>query len=372
MFQVVGFDPSKKNLLQSDYAIASCTSSVTTRFVAQPFDVLKIRFQLQVEPISKVNPNSKYRGLVQATIRIAREEGVFALWKGHVPGQVLSIIFGTAQFATFEYLTKLSWKYSHPNETNADTKSTTSSSSSSSPSTSTSSLSSFDSQLDETQRQILTHLICGSLAGCSATFFSFPFDVVRTRLISQGRPRVYRGMMDAAFKMATQEGITSFYRGLVPSLIQIMPFSGLVFGFNRLFKQLWFKVHSQLQEMDIIENESAQLKADVLKPSGGSVMQSAVCGAAAGFCAKAIVYPLDLLKKRLQVRGFGYARKEFGAHHDYQGLRDGIQQILRSESLSGFYKGFYPSVMKSATSTAIQFVVYEQIIRLLIIHRDKP
>jgi solute carrier family 25 thiamine pyrophosphate transporter 19 len=362
MFQVVGFDPSKKNLQQSDYALASCASSVTTRCVAQPFDVLKIRFQLQVEPISKVNPNSKYRGLTQATIRIAKEEGVFALWKGHVPGQVLSIIYGTAQFATFEYLTKLSWKYTHPNgvDTLGDKNSNQADA--------------HQGYMDESQRQILTHLVCGSLAGCTATFCSFPFDVVRTRLISQGRPRVYRGMLDAAVKMVRHEGVTSFYRGLVPSLIQIMPFSGLVFGFNRLFKQLWFKVHSQLQEMEILEKQLAttasEAKEAQLKLSGGSVAQSAVCGASAGFCSKAIVYPLDLLKKRLQVRGFGYARREFGAHHDYKGLRDGIQQILRSESVSGFYKGFYPSVMKSATSTAIQFVVYEQIIRWLIIHRD--
>ena len=35
-------------------------------------------------------------------------------------------------------------------------------------------------------------------------------------------------------------------------------------------------------------------------------------GSAAGACAKVCVYPLDVLKKRLQIRGFEKARQQFG------------------------------------------------------------
>jgi len=52
--------------------------------------------QLQVEPISKFHI-SKYKSLSQAFLLICREEGISALWKGHVPAQLLSIVYGTAQ-----------------------------------------------------------------------------------------------------------------------------------------------------------------------------------------------------------------------------------------------------------------------------------
>jgi solute carrier family 25 thiamine pyrophosphate transporter 19 len=36
----------------------------------------------------------------------------------------------------------------------------------------------------------MVHFVCGGLAGTLATVFSFPSDVVRTRLVAQGEPKV--------------------------------------------------------------------------------------------------------------------------------------------------------------------------------------
>lgn len=208
----VGFDLSKKDLTQTDYAIASTCSSIATRFVAQPFDVLKIRFQLQVEPISKTNRSSKYHGFSHAVKTIIREEGVTALWKGHLPGQALSILYGTAQFSSFEFLTKLTYKLFHGIEDKAEKKSmhdvkhhTGLGHPEHHPKTYT--------KLHEPEDQILEHLICGSAAGCFGTIVSFPLDVVRTRLISQGKPKVYRTMWEAIFKIYKLEGVRGYYKG---------------------------------------------------------------------------------------------------------------------------------------------------------------
>ena len=60
-------------------AIAGCAA----RFVVGPLDVIKIRFQIQLEPIAKraarVDPTSlasKYTGLRQALTTIVKEEGI--------------------------------------------------------------------------------------------------------------------------------------------------------------------------------------------------------------------------------------------------------------------------------------------------------
>jgi len=52
--------------------------------------------QLQVEPISKCNV-SKYKSLLQSFVLVLKEEGVLALWKGHIPAQLLSITYGMVQ-----------------------------------------------------------------------------------------------------------------------------------------------------------------------------------------------------------------------------------------------------------------------------------
>ena len=36
----------------------------------------------------------------------------------------------------------------------------------------------------------VTHFVCGGTAGCLATLASQPFDVIRTRFVAQGSPKV--------------------------------------------------------------------------------------------------------------------------------------------------------------------------------------
>lgn len=100
---MVGFDPkSQSNLSQTEIAFAGAFSGFGTRLIAQPLDVLKIRLQLQVEPVSFNNNNSKYKSLYQTCNCILKEEGIHAFWKGHVPAQVLSVMYGFVQFLNIQ------------------------------------------------------------------------------------------------------------------------------------------------------------------------------------------------------------------------------------------------------------------------------
>jgi hypothetical protein len=45
---MVGYDPKKKDLTNSQILIASTTSGFISRFILQPIDVIKIRLQVRL------------------------------------------------------------------------------------------------------------------------------------------------------------------------------------------------------------------------------------------------------------------------------------------------------------------------------------
>lgn len=62
-------------------ATAGAVAGCVQRFVVAPLDVIKIRFQVQVEPIARGAATastlpSKYTSVLQAAITIVREEGI--------------------------------------------------------------------------------------------------------------------------------------------------------------------------------------------------------------------------------------------------------------------------------------------------------
>jgi solute carrier family 25 thiamine pyrophosphate transporter 19 len=79
--------------------------------------------------------------------------------------------------------------------------------------------------------------ISGALAGCAATVGSYPFDLLRTVLASQGEPKVYPNMRSAFLSIVQTRGIKGLYAGLSPTLIEIIPYAGLQFGTYDTFKR---------------------------------------------------------------------------------------------------------------------------------------
>lgn len=303
---MVGYDPGAQAaaLTPEDAALAGSAAGFITRALVSPLDVLKIRFQLQIERVSSKKPEGKYQGLFQASRCIYSEEGLSAFWKGHVPAQLLSITFGAVQFASFQFLTEVVHKTTQ-----------------------------YDSQTAG------VHFICGGLSACSATVVCQPLDTLRTRFAAQGETKVYRNLRHAVSTMCRSEGVLTFYRGLSPTLLAVFPYAGLQFFFYNVFKKL-------------------------LTPSskGGSWrghLGSLVCGSGAGMISKTMTYPFDLFKKRLQVGGFEAARVHFGQVRSYRGLVDCMVRIAKEEGIRGFFKGLSPSLMKAALSTGFTFFWYE-------------
>ncbi|KAM8724507.1 mitochondrial thiamine pyrophosphate carrier [Acanthopagrus schlegelii] len=303
---MVGYDPGAQGapLSPEEAALAGSAAGMVTRALISPLDVLKIRFQLQIEPLSSQRLEGKYWGLFQASRCIHSEEGLSAFWKGHIPAQLLSICFGAVQFASFELLTEV---------VHEETP--------------------YDSQTAG------VHFVCGGLAACSATVVCQPLDTLRTRFAAQGEPKVYSSLRQAVSTMCRSEGVLTFYRGLSPTLVAVFPYAGLQFFTYNIFKNL--------------------LAPPTTAGSSGGNLRSLVCGSGAGMISKTITYPFDLFKKRLQVGGFEAARAHFGQVRCYRGLLDCAVQIAKEEGVRGFFKGLSPSLVKAALSTGFTFFWYE-------------
>ncbi|CAI2350740.1 unnamed protein product [Caenorhabditis sp. 36 PRJEB53466] len=269
---MVGYHPEAINepLTSAEYSEAGLASGIVTRMIIQPLDVLKIRFQLQEEPI-RGRKSGKYKGVLQSVFLITREEGGNAFWKGHIPAQGLSAMYGLVQFSSFEWLSRHAGRLV-PSEDPAVRSS--------------------------------SDFICGALSGCLAMTAAMPLDVIRTRLVAQKSGHaVYTGTTHAIKHIWEKEGIPGYFRGWVPSVVQIAPFTGMQFALYNCFMDLWpFTEHD----------------------STGALFS----GAMAGTVSKTVLYPLDMVRHRLQMNGF--ERSGFGKTSNYsQGLFKTIMMVRR-------------------------------------------
>lgn len=88
----------------------------------------------------------------------------------------------------------------------------------------------------------------GSIAGAISKLLVYPIDTVKRRLQGQAffscdTASPYKGMRDCVTRIAKEEGLVSFYRGVVPSVLKTTIASSLSFSLFRFSKNALERIH---------------------------------------------------------------------------------------------------------------------------------
>merc|ERR1711933_353433 len=82
----------------------------------------------------------------------------------------------------------------------------------------------------------------GFLAGCGSVLLTQPQDCVKSRMQGEAAKELYSGTVDCALKMVRSEGVTSFFAGSIPRMVQVGMTSGISFALFPVISKMLDKV----------------------------------------------------------------------------------------------------------------------------------
>lgn len=242
-------------------------------------------------------------------VRIVNEEGFRAFWKGNLVTIVHRLPYSSVNFYAYEryksFLKTIPAIKSCSGSANAD---------------------------------VFVHFTSGGSAGMTAAAVAYPLDLIRTRLAVQRSEMYYRGIWHTINTICRDEGFFGLYKGLGATLLGVGPSIAMSFSVYEALRSYW-RFH---------------------RPDDNTVMVSLTCGSLSGIASSTATFPLDLVRRRMQLEGVA------GQAHVYRtGLFGTFRHIFRSEGLRGFYRGILPEYCKVVPSVGIIFMTYETLQKLL-------
>jgi len=160
---------------------AGLTVGAVAVLVAQPTDVVKLRFQAQ----QKGSANHNYHSTWNAYTQIYRKEGVHGLWKGMMPNAGRNAIVNVSEIVCYDLVKEAILRRNLMSD------------------------------------NIPCHFVSAVVAGFCATVCASPVDVIKTRYINSAAG-TYSGAMDCAVQTFLREGSPAFYKGFMVSFSRLV------------------------------------------------------------------------------------------------------------------------------------------------------
>jgi solute carrier family 25 iron transporter 28/37 len=234
-------------------ALAGASATLVNDAVMTPVDVVKQRLQVAHSP---------YKGVSDCVRRVAREEGVSALWRSYRTTVVMNVPFTAVHFSVYESAKRwLLGMGAGPGEMVREAKEAcaevwgswmgggergvagraAAAEAAAAPGRQAAAAQAAggrekdDDDEEEEEEGLLVQLVAGGLAGGSAAAVTTPLDVVKTRLQTEGvgAPRRYGGttrVLPVLRRIAAEEGGAALWRGWKPRVMFHVPAAAVCWG----------------------------------------------------------------------------------------------------------------------------------------------
>mmetsp|Transcript_27939 Transcript_27939/g.39694 ORF Transcript_27939/g.39694 Transcript_27939/m.39694 type:complete len:343 (-) Transcript_27939:212-1240(-) len=176
----------------------------------------------------------------------------------------------------------------------------------------------FKTMLAVEQLPFFYKFLCGSIAGVGGTLLTYPLDVLRVRLAMGG----------TWVSSVKQGGLT---QGLAPTLLGIIPYSGTCWGAKQTMLELF----------------------PTFAHRNPNIYESLVINAVAGLCGQFVTYPLDVVRRRMQI---AIHKPPDNKKPNFRAV---LQHLISTEGYRGMSKGFSLNVIKGPISLSISLTVYD-------------
>lgn len=191
--------------------------------------------------------------------------------------------------------------------------------------------------------------IAGGLGGVVAQFSVYPIDTLKYRIQCAPLNDKLKGtslLLKTAKEMYQQGGIKLFYRGVHIGVMGIFPYAALDLGTFSALKKWYLKREATRLNIPLEEVVISNL---VVLPMG----------AFSGTVGATVVYPINLLRTRLQAQG------TYAHPHTYDGFTDVLKKTLHREGYQGLFKGLVPNLAKVCPAVSISYLCYENLKRVM-------
>ncbi|CEG42837.1 mitochondrial carrier family [Plasmopara halstedii] len=295
--------------------IAGGMAGIIAKSTLAPLDRIKILFQ--------VNDHHKFsfQNAARMTRDIYVHDGFHALFRGNMLNIIRVVPYAGLQHSGFDFFRH---KFHAYNITKAER----------------------EGSAEVPKLSNLQLVAAGSLAGGLSLVVAYPLDIVRARYMVQMGKQRYTSIFEAVISMYKVEGMRSFSRGLLPSLLGTLPYTGIGFSLNERFK-IW--------TLNLQRRRLEQKNGPGFEPSLNPVTKF-MCSYFAACVAQTGTYPMDTIRRRIQTDGYVSGSE---AKLQYSGIIATARIILAREGWRGFFKGVSVNWLRSPVSTGISLTAYD-------------
>lgn len=297
--------PSEAVGFLKDFLAGGISAAVAKTAVA-PIERVKLILQVQATS-QQIASSAQYKGLVDAFVRIPKEQGYLSLWRGNLANVLRYFPTQALNFAFKDVYKQI-----------------------------------FMSGVDKEKqfwRYFAANLASGGAAGATSLCFVYPLDYARTRLgadVGKGKgDRQYNGLVDCLAKTVKSDGPIGLYRGFIVSVQGIIIYRAAYFGMFDTFKGM------------------------LPNPKNTPFIVSFLIAEAVTTAAGIISYPFDTVRRRMMMQS-GRAKADVM----YKNTVDCWMKISKNEGPTAFFKGAFSNVLRG-TGGALVLVFYDELKKLL-------